>query len=575
MNILKKIGVLIAFLLPAIYASAYTFEVDGITYSISSLDDMECTIMSSSIEGCLNIPAQVEFKGRKFKVVGIGSKAFKDASGLTEVNLENPSNLRYIGESAFAGCSELAKVNLECALNLTTINKSAFEDCCKIQKIVIPPSVVRIDLYAFRNCSSLSYVKFMESNSPLSLNYKEKTGYQEPIYFDFGQFNGCPISNAEILRDIKLLPCFFMNSSSECNDTQSIWYYPWISQCSKSLTIGKMVTKIPYDLFLGMNPEELILEDSDVPLIVEPYTTASDMGSPNTKGWGGHNYDSEGKYILIKSPSTYWRYDDYRYMFCGFYMPNLKHVYWGRKMQSTRFVVQNEYLNCGDEPTVTLSIRLHADNLQTFEIGNIQEFGDLSRVPYENLEKIVWNNSIEQCDLFKEIPKLKELKFSNSLQVIKGFNNSPLKEVYFGNNLNKIDGFKGWSSLEKIYIATQQPPILTGFSSDNRIEATLYVPSGCKAAYSEAPGWKTFWNIEEYDFSGIRDVNDEPIDVFVNDNAIYIEKAPVGIIVKIYQLDGSQIYHQKSDGGRISYKPSTDGWYIVSIGDKTFKLLMK
>lgn len=171
--------------------------------------------------------------------------------------------------------------------------------------------------------------------------------------------------------------------------------------------------------------------------------------------------------------------------------------------------------------------------------------------------------------------KIKRIEVLQFITSNKRLQQQSVKEVYFGNNLNKIDGFKGWSSLEKIYIATQQPPILTGFSSDNRIEATLYVPSGCKAAYSEAPGWKTFWNIEEYDFSGIRDVNDEPIDVFVNDNAIYIEKAPVGIIVKIYQLDGSQIYHQKSDGGRISYKPSTDGWYIVSIGDKTFKLLMK
>ena len=50
---------------------------------------------------------------------------------------------------------------------------------------------------------------------------------------------------------------------------------------------------------------------------------------------------------------------------------------------------------------------------------------------------------------------------------------------------------------------------------------------------------------------------------------------PNGIYVCIYQMNGLLIYQQRSKGEDISYQPATPGTYIVAVGDKTFKILIK
>lgn len=570
MDLFKKIGISVVLLLSAIYASAYTFELEGITYSIISLEDLTCEITSSSssISGILDIPAEVEYNGRKLKIVSIGDKAFYHRPGITEVHLENASYLTYIGEYAFQYASGLTEVHLKNA-SLKTIDSYAFSECTQIQKIEIPATVKYLGDGAFRSCSALKRVIFMESPTPLEFGYYWK---REPwimggadVYYTYAQFYGCPVEEVEILRDIKMAT-YCQNPKVHDVSNQVWFYFPWISQCSESITIGKNVKRIPYNLFLEMNPKKLILEDFDSPLIIEPYTTYKKNQSRSSP-WSGYTYEDDSKYIEIQN-----RMDDYaaeyqKNMFCGFQMNDLEYIYWGRKVEKADFKVF--YL--GD--VIFDDVKVASNSLHTFEIGNIQDFGYLKEVSSKKIEKIIWNNDIEKCEIFDDIPNLKELKFPNSLQVIKGFYNSPLKELSFGNGLNSITGFGKWTSLEKIYIATQQPPSLNGFSDANRIEATLYVPNGCKAAYSNAPGWKTFWNIKEYDFSGITDTKDESVDVFVNDNIICIEKAPIHSIVKIYQQDGCQIYHQVTDGNSIAYAPETAGMYIVKVGDKTYKVM--
>lgn len=71
--------------------------------------------------------------------------------------------------------------------------------------------------------------------------------------------------------------------------------------------------------------------------------------------------------------------------------------------------------------------------------------------------------------------------------------------------------FEDCSGLEEIYVKAKTPPTINGdaFYSVPTAFATLYVPTGTKAAYQVANGWKKFTNIVEMEFTGIDEVVDE------------------------------------------------------------------
>lgn len=53
-------------------------------------------------------------------------------------------------------------------------------------------------------------------------------------------------------------------------------------------------------------------------------------------------------------------------------------------------------------------------------------------------------------------------------------------------------------NLVKIECLSKVPPkCYFGFTTNVYTDAILYVPVGCKEAYSNAEVWKNFWNIEE------------------------------------------------------------------------------
>ncbi len=66
----------------------------------------------------------------------------------------------------------------------------------------------------------------------------------------------------------------------------------------------------------------------------------------------------------------------------------------------------------------------------------------------------------------------------------------------------RIDAFRGCSSLTSVYCKAIVPPTITSsiFDSNVKATATLYVPTGCKAAYAAATEWSKFKTIEETQF---------------------------------------------------------------------------
>ncbi len=104
----------------------------------------------------------------------IGDRAFT-MSGLTSVTL--PSSVKYVPEYCFAYCSGLSDVSF--AGSLQYIEDSAFLSCTSLTSLTIPAltgyapssSQYRIGNNAFKNCSALKTVTFMEGTQGGATNY--------------------------------------------------------------------------------------------------------------------------------------------------------------------------------------------------------------------------------------------------------------------------------------------------------------------------------------------------------------------------------------------------------------------
>ena len=163
MKHLKSTLLTLAALLCSTVASAYSFQADGIFYSItnSSALTVEVTYENSlynSYSGDVVILSTVTYNDKVYTVTSIGSSAFRDCSSLTSIIL--PEGVTSIGNQAFYKCSRLTSIILP--EGVTSIGSSAFTDCSRLTSIILPESVTSIGNSAFYGCSSLTSITIPE-----------------------------------------------------------------------------------------------------------------------------------------------------------------------------------------------------------------------------------------------------------------------------------------------------------------------------------------------------------------------------------------------------------------------------
>ena len=117
------------------------------------------------------------------RVAGIGSNAFFNCGGLTNIVL--PNTVTNVGDFAFAGCTNLTSITVPNSIfgsgvfsnctaltnviipnNVTSIGQAEFFHCTALNSLTIPGSVTNIGAWAFQNCYNLSAVYF-QSNAPV------------------------------------------------------------------------------------------------------------------------------------------------------------------------------------------------------------------------------------------------------------------------------------------------------------------------------------------------------------------------------------------------------------------------
>ena len=166
-DFLLRFAIAICFALTASNTFAYDFEVDGIYYNVTSIEDLEVEVTSycshyqlddeydeHKYSGDIAIPETVTYKNRELSVTSIGEEAFYDCYGLTSVDI--PDGVTSIGESAFEGCSGLTSVDI--GDGVTSIGDYAFYYCSGLTSVDIPDGVTSIGAYAFSYCRGLTSV---------------------------------------------------------------------------------------------------------------------------------------------------------------------------------------------------------------------------------------------------------------------------------------------------------------------------------------------------------------------------------------------------------------------------------
>ena len=116
---------------------------------------------------------------------------------------------------------------------------------------------------------------------------------------------------------------------------------------------------------------------------------------------------------------------------------------------------------------------------------------------------------------FSNLTQLKEVTIGNPVTMIKdyGFTNcSSLENITISANVAKIgeNAFEGCSNLSNIYSLNPIPPQgagSAGFTKDQYVgDVVVYVPKGSLQSYLNDNGWKNFWDIREFETTGIDNI---------------------------------------------------------------------
>ena len=210
MKALRHLFAALSLLLCSVAASAQTFEVDGLSYTVLSAEDYTVSVENGNpvIEEVV-IPATVTYEGIEYRVTEIKthgfsagdsptsivipesvtkigefafynshlleSITFSENSQLTSIEecaffgcqnlqgIEIPASVTYIGPSAFLGC-RYGLTSIAIPEGVTEIGNSAFSGCTSLTSVTIPNSVTLIGDYAFSDCTSLSDIPYRFSS---------------------------------------------------------------------------------------------------------------------------------------------------------------------------------------------------------------------------------------------------------------------------------------------------------------------------------------------------------------------------------------------------------------------------
>lgn len=151
-------------------ASAYNFKVDGVCYdSIAGTKNVMVTYETNkynSYSGDIVIPSTVTYEGKTFTVTVLGKYSIRNCAQLTSIVL--PETLVEIQMGSFSKCNSLKK--LVVPNSVTTIGNLAIQDNPALKELVLGTGIKTIGTGAFMGDIALENIDIPKGITELSSN---------------------------------------------------------------------------------------------------------------------------------------------------------------------------------------------------------------------------------------------------------------------------------------------------------------------------------------------------------------------------------------------------------------------
>lgn len=511
---IKKLGLLIFFFLFAFSINAYDFEANGITYTITSLTDMEVRVDGTTNTDInqLHIPQMVEYKGKILEVTSIKYEAFKDYKNLIDITL--PSSIRSIGTNAFENDSIL--VNISLPNNLESLGGGAFAGCISLEEIIIPEKITKIAARLFEGCRNLASI-YLGSNVSTIGDYAFKDTRLIKIELpssvtNIGNyaFSGTPIQSISIPEKIKIIPeyCFENCSKLESVDFQRIESIEAgaFMKCNllNNIHLSENLRYIGDKAFYGCYSLEEFVIPSSVDHISPSILWACSKLKKIKFGKGLSGFPFIYKHGMNNSTSEIYTlgsrhtYDYYNWNINEYFLDQVNEV-----------IIED-----ASEPFSIYGFRKDGDSVPPFENVDYYYVGR----PLSDIKKwscsyyfmgAYYKTEFEIAQARRGIGHIKTLEISGECTENPYFFQS-VDTLKLGKKIIKfIPDNLYKENLVRIECFSTTPPIApdNSFSTKTYTDITLCVPVGCKDTYSKATCWRNFWNIEEIDYNSMSGTN--------------------------------------------------------------------
>ena len=386
--------------------------------------------------GSIHIPETVTYNGKTYNVTKIDGDAFYHCVNVTSVVL--PNSIESIGDCSFAGCKGLTSLTLPS--NLKRIDSEAFNSCSGLTTITVPVSVTSIGSGAFINCSKLSTINLPPDLTDIGSGAFHGTAWYNSLY------NSLP-DGLVYIGKVAYAYKGTMPSNTSVNikeGTVAITGYLFDNQSNLvSVTIPTSLTTIGEYAFSDCNGLTSITIPSSVMYIgrgafigCDGLTSITIPSSVTFMGGEAFEYCSGLTSVTINYGLTIIRPGAFALCY------NLASV---NIPSSVTTIYDNAFDGCRSLTSVTLP-------------ASVTSIGD---------EAFGWCTSLTSITIPSSVTTIGDGAFS------------------------------GCSSLTSVTVMMKDPIEIEEYTFDNRYNAILYVPYGCKASYEATDYWKDFKEIIE------------------------------------------------------------------------------